>query len=147
MAKFVFWESSLQRIPGSPGFPLLVPGFYGLPILTLALYYRRLLLVAMGASLLVFIIYATLFHSYILLFLPVGAKFQQPIVDANASSILVSTSSTTTSSLVPTVSPKIDLSANQSIKTIRTRRINSIMKSVKSAKSIPSWWVLRNRVL
>ena len=134
-----FW----QWIPEFPGFPLLL-GFYGLPILTLALYYRRLLLVAMGASFLVFIIYAALFHDYILLFLPVGAEFQQLAADANASSMLVSPPSTTTSTVVPTAQPmqKIDPSITQSIKTIHTRRISSIIGSVKSPKSISSWWVL-----
>jgi hypothetical protein len=116
---------------------------------TLAPYYSlrrlRVLLVAMGASLLVFIIYA-LFHNYILLFLPVGAKFQQPIADANASSILVSTSSTTTSTVVPTTQPtqKIDPSITQSIKTVQTRRIGSIIGSLTSPDSISSWWVPRN---
>lgn len=136
--------------PRSLGFPL--PGllllFYGLLLLTLA-YYRRLLLVAMGASLLVFIIYAALFHNYILLFLPVGAEFQQLIADANSSSILVSPSSTTTSTAVPTAQSmqNVDSSITQSIKTIQTRRISSIIGTIKSPKSISAWWVLRNRVI
>lgn len=117
---------------------------------TLASYYRRLLLVAMGASLLVFIIYA-LFHNYILLFLPVDAKFQQPIADANASSILVSTSSSTTSTVtvVPTTQPTqtIDPSITQSIKTIQTRRISSIIGTMSSPNSISSWCVPRIWVL
>jgi hypothetical protein len=100
----------------------------------------------MGASLLVFIIYATLFHNYLLLFLPVGAEFQKLIADANASSILVSTPSTSTSTVVPTALPskKIDPSITQSIKTIQTRRISAIIETLKSPKSISSWWVLRN---
>ena len=124
--------------PGSPGLPL--PGFYTLAPLNL----RRLLLLGMGASFLVFIIYAALFHNYLLLFLPVGAKFQQPIENANTSSILVSTTSTST--VVPTAQPTqtIDPSIIQSIKTIQTRRISSIIKSLKSPNSISSWWVLRN---
>ena len=113
---------------------------------TLAYYYRRLLLVAMGASLLLFIIYAALFHNYILLFLPVGAEFQQ-IEDAIASSIPVSTRSTST--VVPTAQPKpnFDLSIAQDIETMQVRRINSIIGNLKSPSSIPSWWVLRNWVL
>ena len=110
---------------------------------TLASYNRRLILIAMGASLLVFFIYA-LFHNYILLFLPVGAELIQPI--ENASSILVNTSSTTTSVAVPTAQPtqKIDLSITQSIKTIQTRRISSIIGTLASPDSISSWWVPQN---
>lgn len=119
-----------------------IPRFYGLPIQALA-YYRRLLLVAMGASLLVFIIYAALFHNYILLFLPVGAEFQHPIEDANTSSILVSSPSTTTSTAVTVPTPQptqiFDSSITQSIKTIQTRRTSSIIGTIKSPKSISSW--------
>lgn len=115
--------------------------------LTLAPYNRRLrvLLVAMGTSLLVFIIYA-LFHNYILLSSPVGAKFQQPIADANANSILDSTPSSATSTVVLTAQPTqtIDPSITQSIKTIRTRRISSIIGALTSPNSISSWWVPRN---
>jgi hypothetical protein len=96
----------------------------------------------------VFIIYAALFHN-ILLFLPVGAKFQQPIANANASSILDSTPSSTTSTAVPIAHPtqKIDPSITQSIKTIQARRITSIIGALSSSNSISSWWVPRNWVL
>ena len=93
--------------------------------------------------LLVFIIYAALFHNYTLLFLPVGAEFQELIADADASSILASPPSTMTSTVVPTAQ-KFDSSITQSIRTIQTRRITSIITSIKSSKSITSWWVLRN---
>lgn len=94
------------------------------------------------------IIYA-LFHNYILSISPVGAKFQQPIADANANSILDSTSFSTTSTVVSAALPtqKIDLSITQSIKTLQTRRINSIIGALTSPKPISSWCVLRNWVL
>lgn len=128
-------EGEFLQEPGFPSFVYLDSTVY--PNFTLALFYRRLLVVAMGASLL-FIIYATLFHNYILLFLPVGAEFQQ-IEDAIASSIPVSTRSTST--VVPTAQPKpnFDLSIAQDIETMQVRRINSIIGNLKSPSSIPSW--------
>jgi hypothetical protein len=98
----------------------------------------------MQKGLLVFIIYTLFYHS-ILLFLPVGAKFQQPTVDASTPD---STPSSGTPVVVPTstIQPTqtIDPSTAQNIKSIQTRRISSIIGALPSPGSISSWWVPRN---
>ncbi|KAF8807439.1 polysaccharide lyase family 8 protein [Phlegmacium glaucopus] len=109
----------------------------------------------MWRVLLVFIIY-TLFQTHILLFLPVGAKFQQRTVEltslinsqlnltlnpsvndvppANASSSADGAPSSGTSTVAPTAQPTqtIDPSIAQDIESIRTRRLSSIIGTLSS---------------